>query len=711
MTRTAVALGGFAALAAFGGIAVGVTVGAATDASLGWTSGLAFGAFALACAALLIWLLPAEAMPALSLAVLVLLLLTAGRMLWLGRAALHWPRPGDTALALCFVGLLVLALARPLRTLRRADVRDCLAALAGTSGWLAFLAGMLALTAIYVEASHRLLFWDQLNYWDKTATVAGLVRGGLSWGGFRALLLTAGDEYSMVPAILPGLLTGALRDTGLLAYLLAVALFYVVPALLALGALGFALAGGLDPGLRAAPWKERVALATLGALAAVALLPHFLEVFLHHVMPDIGGVLVLVLLLFAWRRLLRLVLRPDAATDERARALDLLAAGALVAMLSLLGYVFRRWYLFGVAGIGGAALLMLLAALARPARPRRAMLRDAGVAAAAALLAALTGGATVLEQWIIQWRHRNYAESYAGYWSGWPDEFAHFQGIFGLLVPLLGTALVLALLARRGEGALPFLLLAGTALSIAGFYQVQGLSAHHAYLWMPLLSGAAAAGAILAARRVGVRPVAAALLVLGALFGWAPRQPGALALVEPRWVDLWPHSDADMPGLVRLGHWLSETLAPDERYCVAASSPALNNGSIANVWQADPALIGQAEQTQQIGLNQVDSRDGPPDARLRQCAIMIVATPPQTHMPPAEQRSIMLVAEDLMSGTGIGQAFQRLDAAFHLPDGATLWTFRSIRPITDEELRDIRGRFYAEKGEAAARLQARFGPP
>jgi len=55
---------------------------------------------------------------------------------------------------------------------------------------------------------------------------------------------------------------------------------------------------------------------------------------------------------------------------------------------------------------------------------------------------------------------------------------------------------------------------------------------------MPLLGGGAAAGAILLARRLGRRPVAAALLL------WVPCSAGrravsaVLAYVEPTWLDL-----------------------------------------------------------------------------------------------------------------------------------------------------------------------------
>ena len=90
---------------------------------------------------------------------------------------------------------------------------------------------------------------------------------------------------------------------------------------------------------------------------------------------------------------------------------------------------------------------------------------------------------------------------------------------------------------------------------------------------------------------------------------------------------------------------------------------------------------------------------------------MIIATPPQTVLHPSDQQSILLVLEDLLNARGIGAAYDFVNTTFRLPSGPSLTLLRQRRPITDDELRDLRRRFYASKGAQAERYEARFGPP
>ena len=48
---------------------------------------------------------------------------------------------------------------------------------------------------------------------------------------------------------------------------------------------------------------------------------------------------------------------------------------------------------------------------------------------------------------------------------------------------------------------------------------------------------------------------------------------------------------------------------------------------------------------------------------------------------------------------------------FRLPSGTVLTAYRMTRPVSPQEMQDIRSRFYAAKGAEGARYQQRFGPP
>ena len=186
---------------------------------------------------------------------------------------------------------------------------------------------------------------------------------------------------------------------------------------------------------------------------------------------------------------------------------------------------------------------------------------------------------------------------------------------------------------------------------------------------------------------------------------------GAASILQPSAVDLWPQRDADADELARLGHWLDRELGPQERYCVVASGVAVNSSLVANVWQVDASLIDGKAATRNIELPQVDTRDGPPTDALEHCSLIITATPPQHHLNPSDQQSILLLLDDLLNGRGVGAAYERLDTTFRLPSGVTLEVFRQRHPIGVDALRDLRRRFYDGKGAQASRYEQRFGAP
>jgi hypothetical protein len=571
--------------------------------------------------------------------------------------------------------------------------------------------GLLLVTAAYVLASRRILFWDPIVYWTMTDRIADLVRAGQWTTMAKQLVISAGDEYSLIPAVLPGMLTAPASDQNLLAYMLAVATCYVLPCLIGIGVLGFALASSAVPDLADLPWPKRLALTVVGGLSSVALLPHFLEIFLRNVMLDSGGVVLIVALAFAWHRLILVVLAPLA--PDRARCIALvLAAAASVGGLSLTAFIFRRWYVFDVLGLAVVSVVWLLTGLLRAWPHHREVLARLLIAGATAVLTGLVLGPTVIGQWVAQWGHRNYAESYAAYWVDWATMLAGVKGYCGYAVPVALGVFAAVLLWRGQTPALLARLILATALAVVGLQQVQGASTQHYYLVMPLLGGLAAAAAILAARRLGalvVLPVLAATLWF---LGFAPRHAHpAVAALQPRWVDLRPEWNSDATILAHLGQWLDANLVPGSHYCVAASGVAVNSGVISNLWQIDSALRGTAIVSAVVDLPQVDSRDGPPDDRLQSCNIMITAEPPQTHLRPHDQQSILLVLEDVAHRRGVGQAFAPAGATFRLPSGTVLTAYRMTRPISPQEMQDIRSRFYTMKGAQGTRYQQRFGPP
>jgi len=636
------------------------------------------------------------------LLVLVVMIAAAGAVLLAsGHRDRVWVDAGEIALTALLAAVLVPPAAEALGRARWAESRALAAALWRSASWVLLLCGVALLT----------VFWDALNYWDKTDQVAGLVRAGLGLDGVVRLLRTATDEYSMIPALLPGLLTSPLPPDSVLGYSIAVAVGYVFPATVAAGLLGLHLVRGLRAEGDPFAGRSTVDLVVLGGVAGFGLLPMFLQAFLKDGYLDIGGVPIMILLACAWQYGITVLTRPPALGLTEQRALQLLGAGVCVALLSIFGFVFRRWYVFDVLGFGAAAALYAAVAVARSGRPPAVLAREAGIFCAGALLAGVSAGAPIIINWAATWQRRQYAEAYAAYWLGWEHELGKAFDAFGIVIPAGCVLLLFVFLLRGKERALPFILLLGTALALLGFFRVEGMGYQHYYVVMPLLSGAAAAGAILFALRFGVLKAAGLLLVLTLAIVAAPRQDHALALALPRSVDLRPQVDPAVPELVQLGAWLDANLGPRDGYCVLASSLHMNGSLVSQVWQVDPALIHSPVRTNLLWLGEVDTWQGPPDVKLRACKIVVTASPPQTHLQPADQQSILLPLHDLLTGTGIGAAFAEDPARFVLPAGIEVRAYRMQRPVTDAEFADLRRRFFEGKGAEADRYRARFRNP
>ena len=671
--------------------------------------GMAVGATLLGSLGILAFLLPHRNVVVLAIALYCVLAgsIAGGVFFEPGSIALI-VRTGQASLVVMPLAVLTLLTLRAAEAYRT-GVAGTLEAVVPSAGQVMLLVCMAAAAALYVWASRRILFWDWSFYWSRTDALADLVRHA-QWQIFvNEVALSVGDEYSLVPSALPSLLMALLPGGSLLRYAVSVTACYLVPTLLAVGALGFALACTLTPAIDQLPRRERLGLIALGAFAALLLLPHFLQVVLRYNMLDVGGVALLVALAFAWRCMLHTLVSPSG--DVARQASRVLATAASVTVLSVLSFLFRRWYLFDVLGFAVAALCCLIAVRPSGGRPWPDMLGDFTIAAAVSLLTAIAIATPVLMQRVLEWRYLDYAELLAPYWGGWPSVIDVFKQEFGLLVPVMCAVFAVVLLVFGRERTLPLMLVLGTLVGIFGFLQLQGPGVQHFYLMMPLLGSLVAGGAILLARKVGAKPAFFILVAAGWFLGAAPRYGGIANSLQPIAVDLWPQRDADADELARLGHWLESALGAEERYCVVASGVAINSSLLANVWQVDTSLIGGKAAARVIELPQVDTIHGPPTDALEHCSLMITATPPQTILNPSDQQSILLLLDDLLNKRGVGAAYERLDTAFRLPSGVTLEIFRQRHPIGVDAIRDLRRRFYVGKGATESRYEQRFGTP
>ena len=87
------------------------------------------------------------------------------------------------------------------------------------------------------------------------------------------------------------------------------------------------------------------------------------------------------------------------------------------------------------------------------------------------------------------------------------------------------------------------------------------------------------------------------------------------------------------------------------------------------------AAVAFAVTSSALWIGDVDTRDGPPNSRILDCSIMVVASPVQTHLAESNQRSVVIPARDLLDATGIGRAYTRLNEEFDLENSVKVFVF------------------------------------
>jgi hypothetical protein len=269
---------------------------------------------------------------------------------------------------------------------------------------------------------------------------------------------------------------------------------------------------------------------------------------------------------------------------------------------------------------------------------------------------------------------------------------------FAMLALALGGAAFL--LARSGR--LARLTFFTAPLSALLFLRVQSPYPHHLYLLAPAIAVFIAAPLLLLFAKS--RP--AGLTALAALGALTLTPAGALA---PR--GLFPTAGqphpprTDLAELRRLKDWVDARARPDHKVCGFGSSYTFSGQLIGELWQlkADkfPLTRSKAEETS-VGMSDVDTVDGPPKAAIKDCAILIVGDPVQTHVIPAYQLTVTLPSREMLDGVGIGAHYRRTGEVFHLEHGVSALVFEQTSPLTDDDMAALAERWRAARAEVEA---------
>ncbi len=556
---------------------------------------------------------------------------------------------------------------------------------------VALLAALAAFNAYYVIVSQDLMIADFMFYRVVSIAVGTLTRAGKILPLALDLAGSMSRDYSWAPALLPGFALAAFGLLSRAVYQGAILIFYAAPAVLALGYAARRIAREMGA-------RDDAGAYTFALAAVVAAYPFGLVVAARG-MPDIGGLALFVVALRLAERLAHALTLP--AGGARLRKIVRKLAFALGLTLFAM-FLFRRWYAFAAVAILAALVAEVGTAALR--RGPRFRWREAALAAAVGALTLCALLAPVLADWLPDPAAHDYARMYAAYRKT-PEALAAAVGDWCGFAPL-GLALaggVFALL--RARARFTRMAFVTGPLAAALFLRVQSPYPHHLYLLAPFVALFIAAPllALFAkSRATGV----AALLGLAAL---TLTPAGALVPKGLFPAAARPHAPrADLAELRRMKDWVDSRATPSHKVCGLGSSYTFSGQLIAELWQlkADKSpLVHDRAQETSVGMTDVDTVDGPPNPALKECAVLIVGDPVQTHVIPAYQLTVTLPSQEMLDGVGIGAHYRRTREAFQLEHGVRAIVFEQIDALTDADMAALAERWRA----ARARVRALSG--
>jgi hypothetical protein len=530
----------------------------------------------------------------------------------------------------------------------------------------------------YVSAERYIYAWDWATYWVMFQHLGALLRVDAPAALAEIRTSVAASESNVLP-VLPLMPFALIFGPGRLSFILGITNTVLLPSI-ALMALV------VDRAMGQRSWP-RLLLCTASLLGLHVIWAPALRGF-----ADAMGVAIACIILLVYFR------RPA----QQHRLLALVGMGLLFCLLILT----RRYYLFWAVAFFPAALLAFV--LGGPeGRDRRKIVAVAcnlmviGIACTACLMILAT-------PLVVHIATTDYSVAYAAYRSELVGQSPVGQVVdhFGIALLVVCAGGLGCLVARRDTRQLGVLLSVQVVLAFALFTRVQTLfGVHHYDLLVP--AAGIGVGTVIATcwsaalptcwRIAGVAGVLAIVLLSAAtVFSPTPIPAGPLM---PR-VRYAPLVRSDLGEIRRLFATLT-ALRPHRVY-IAASSHLVNWSVFAmGCRDMQPDLCTHIAATQDI-----DTRDGFP-RNVLDADYVLLATPTQYHVRPADQQVVGLVARDIREGRGIGTSFQRLPGSFAFAGGATVVIYRRIAPLRRNAVKAL-GADLLHRYPGMARL---FSPP
>lgn len=507
-----------------------------------------------------------------------------------------------------------------------------------------------AVTALYVTTTRTVFIWDNAGYWTAARNLSR------QWLGrsqiFEVLRSTITMDYNYLLAF-PISLVMRLFGGSRAVFVFAISNLYTLPGLWGLCALS----------------RDR----TWGGLLLTGFFPMLIYTGV------VGFVDVAACALAIWAVVIYTSDRPA------------VSRGVFTGALLVGTFLLRRYFFFFAVSFGVAALV------AKLLFDRRDW-RDFGALFCSGALCAVYLTPNFLLEKVLR---SNYRDLYSAYVLGLGSDaklILRYFGLIFLLVLLVWTAR--GLLRREGLRESVFALVQIAACFIA-FVSVQSHGQQHMLLYLP--SAALLAAQMLPGEEetVSTPRRLTAVLMPAALFFWClvPKaQPASLDAIH--WIDWLPSfvfygpSRTDIDQLTALADYVDALSAEEMKSAVVLSSSLTFNSETLTNLRASMNLPQPAAYTPILNQGTVDKRD-PFNWETLEADYLIIGDPVQTHLGEENQQIIVLLARDVLEGTGPGRAYVPLPETFCLEGGVTVRIFRRTRELTAEEYRLVSDRLTA----------------
>jgi hypothetical protein len=522
----------------------------------------------------------------------------------------------------------------------------------------------ITITYIYLSNEHTFYYWDYANYSKLTSAKAIDFQESPIKALYKVWEST-GRDYSDIPTLLlvPFILT--FGDSRLV-FILSMALVYVLPYALTIGAIAAKLVSYYP---RTVYWFT-VLLTLFTPMVWAPTLRGY---------PDVGSALLIALAILVYLQDLQLK-----------QWWQVVLSGFFISVAIL----FRRHFVYdGIAFFASVTLQTLILYAANVRQNSCVALRNLlktsvrlGLMVGTSLITLVVLGLPFIKMVLST----NFSLLYASYEVSITEGIRYYGYSYGWLAWILaGLGFVAGIRTRvLVHPVAIFIVLFSSILLLQWLMSVKVLGVHYTlHFTLLVVLGLIAfcwTAWITINKRTRILVVSASIIyfILNAFIGLASVEAINNTQISKLFSANYPPLNrSDYDEIIRLVNYLSSVASAKEPIYVAASSIFLNQSILS---EADLILNQPQHKLNILPSPDIDSRDYYPLEQLLQAQYLVVATPFQHHLRPEEQKVVKVVVDAFNNNWKIAQDFIRLPVQFSLANNAVVKVYKRLQKTSLE---------------------------